>query len=172
MLGSAGNSARNVQVAGKFLAGHAHIAAERYIFKRLCNRAGRADCCAGCFCKVFDQFHIFFGANAFSGGNDTLCLCNRRIGSDAYRKVMAVFFQCFGKCVYFVLCGAFTEDMAFSYACDGSRFFCCGTAAAAGIFWHFSDQVCCDHYALDLVRAFVDRRNLGITVHSFYIHAL
>ena len=84
---------------------------------------------------------------------------------------MAVLLQCRNQSRDLFLRRAFLEDLALAHAGDRRGLFRLAgrTACALG---RLAQDVGGDDHALDLVRALVDRGDLGVAVHALHIHAL
>ena len=93
VLDGPGDTAGDVQISFKFLAGHAHIAVDGQIFQRLGHGAAGAHSGPGGLCQVLDELHVFLLPDALSGGDHPLGLGDGGVHGDAHREVIAVLLQ-------------------------------------------------------------------------------
>ena len=171
MLDRTRNAAGDVQVALELLAGHTDIAVKRHIFERFRHRTGGTDRRARGARQILDQLHVFLAADALTGRNHALGLCDRGIDRDADRKVVSVLLQRCDQSRNLFLRRALLEDLALAHAGNRRGLFRLAGRTACAL-RRLAQDVGGNDHALDLVRALIDRGDLGVAVHALHIHAL
>ena len=172
MLGRAGDAAGDVQIAGKLLPGHTHIAVQRQILEGLRHGAGGTDGRAGGLGQRLYQFHVLFLPDALARGDHPLRLRDGRIHRDAHGEVVTILLQRRHKVGHLLGSIPLPEDGLFANAGDGRGFLGRRTALAAGALAQPAHQMRGDDHPLDLVGALVDGGDLGVAVGPFHLHAL
>ncbi|MPM36037.1 hypothetical protein SDC9_82632 [bioreactor metagenome] len=171
MLDGAGNTAGNVQIAGKFLSGHAHIAVQRNVLQSFRHRTGGADGRAGGFGQLLDQLHILFLPDSLSGGNHPFGQRDGDIRRNSHGKVVAILFQSFHQRGHLLLRSAVPEQ---NFLPDsGHRRALTGTARGNSLgFGLLTQHMRGNDNPLNFVGSLVDGGDFGVAVHPLHLHPL